>query len=225
MKQSRGDKESRKRQRLLKEIQMEAKLTGSYTGRSAFSAQVMKAIASTPRHEFVAPDQRELAYINAPLSIGQGQTISQPYIVALMSELLEVNTSHRVLEIGSGCGYQSAVLSALVDHVFTIEIIKELALETEQRLRKLKYSNIDLRIGDGYLGWEEQAPFDRIIVTAATSIIPPALVEQLKSNGRLVIPVGHTHGRQELKLICKTPDNQIEEHDMLPVAFVPLTRN
>lgn len=225
MKQSQADKDSRRRQRLLDEIQMEAKLTENYTGRSTFSTKVMEAIANTPRHEFIGPHQQELAYINAPLPIGHGQTISQPYIVALMTELLEVDTSHRILEIGTGCGYQTAVLSQLVDRVFTIEIIKELSVEAEKRFRKLNYSNIDLHIGDGYLGWEEQAPFDRIIVTAAAGIIPPALTEQLKPDGHLVIPVGHLLGGQELKLIYKTPDNQIEEHTILPVAFVPLTRN
>ena len=224
MKQIQGDKEYRRRQRLLDEIKMEAKLTQRYTGHSAFSAKVMEAIAHTPRHEFVSRHHQELSYINAPLSIGHGQTISQPYIVALMTELLDLNSAHRVFEIGTGCGYQTAVLSALVDHVFSIEIIEELALQAEQRFRKLNHSNINLRIGDGYLGWAEQAPFDRIIVTAAASIIPPALIEQLKPDGRLVIPLGQPHGNQQLKLIYKKNDNRIEEHAMLPVAFVPLTR-
>jgi len=218
-------KQSQGRQQLVEEIQMEAKLTEGYTGLSAFSTEVMESIANTPRHLFVAPSQRALAYINAPLSIGHGQTISQPYIVALMTELLDLKASHRVLEIGTGCGYQTAVLSPLVAHVYTVETIEELALESQQRFRKLKFANIDQRIGDGYLGWEEQAPFDRIIVTAAASTIPPALIEQLKPKGRMVIPVGHAHGSQQLKLICKTPDNRLEEHAMLPVAFVPLTRN
>lgn len=216
---------TRKSQKLVDEIQLEAKLTENYTGFSTFSSKVVGALASTPRQEFVAGDQQELAYINAPLSIGHGQTISQPYIVALMTELLDTDISHRVLEIGTGCGYQTAVLSPLVDHVFSIEIIEELALKAEKRLRKLNYSNVDIRIGDGYLGWEEQAPFDGIVVTAAASSIPPALIEQLQPDGRLVIPVGHPHGRQDLKLIRKTADNRIEEKSILPVAFVPLTRN
>jgi len=214
-----------KNQKLLDEIQLEANLTESYTGLSSFSPKVINALASTPRHQFVTSDQQELAYINAPLSIGHGQTISQPYIVALMTELLDTDISHRVLEIGTGCGYQTAVLSPLVDHVFSIEIIRELAIEAEKRLSKLNYSNVDIRIGDGYLGWEEQAPFDGIVVTAAASSIPPALIEQLKPDGCLVIPVGHPQGRQDLKLIHKTTDNRIKEQSVLPVAFVPLTRD
>ena len=215
--------QNQQRQRLVDEIQMEAKLTEKYTGRSAFSPKVIKTIANTPREFFVAPNLLDVAYMNAPLSIGHGQTISQPYIVALMTDLLDLDSSHRVLEIGTGCGYQTAILSQLADRIFTVEIIEELALKAKETFQNLDYSNIDMRIGDGSLGWQEQSPFDRIIVTAATSTIPPALIEQLKPGGLLVIPIGQSHSRQELTLIHKTAENTVTEQAILPVVFVPLT--
>jgi protein-L-isoaspartate(D-aspartate) O-methyltransferase len=175
-----------------------------------------------PRHEFVPPDLWREAYADSPLPIGHGQTISQPYIVALMTALARPSPTDRALEVGTGSGYQAAVLSRLLDRVYTIELLEPLAREAATRLAR--YSNVTTRVGDGYAGWPEQAPFDIIVVTAAPDEVPPRLVEQLKPGGRLVIPVGRTADVQELRLIEKRADGTISNRSIAPVRFVPLVK-
>jgi protein-L-isoaspartate(D-aspartate) O-methyltransferase len=185
--------------------------------------RVLQAMRATLRHEFVPPEFEEHAYQDHPLPIGLNQTISQPYIVALMTELLEPKKDDRVLEIGTGSGYQAAVLSGLVKQVYTIELLPELATRARQTLRRLGYRNIEVRAGDGYLGWPEQAPFDKIIVTAAPETVPEELVKQLKPGGRLVVPVG-TRGSQDLLLLTKNAAGRVTERRIIPVAFVPMVK-
>ncbi|MGB8145465.1 MAG: protein-L-isoaspartate(D-aspartate) O-methyltransferase, partial [Chromatiaceae bacterium] len=191
------------RQRLLREITDLAEETAVETGRPTFAAPVMAALGRVPRHRFVPEDQVPYAYKNRPLPIGHGQTISQPYIVALMTDLIDPRPDQRVLEIGTGSGYQAAVLAELVGQVFSIEIIEPLAQEAAKRLQALGYTNIETRAGDGYYGWESAGPFDAILVTAAASHVPPALIRQLKPGGRLVIPVGAHFMAQYLLLVEK----------------------
>ncbi len=212
-------------QRMIADIESEVAFTRRYIGKSELAPEVMAAMRRTPREQFVPEDLQSYAYDNGPLPIGQGQTISQPYIVALMTDLLQPQKEHCVLEIGTGSGYQAAILSQLVKTVYTIEVVKELGVAAAERLRRLHYSNIITRIGNGYLGWPEHAPFDAIIVTAAASHIPPALVEQLKAGGRLVIPVGLPYMHQELMLIEKDNEGDTHVKDILGVAFVPLQEN
>ena len=183
---------------------------------------VLKAMREVARHCFVSSDFREEAYDDHPVPIGMRQTISQPYIVALMTELLRVKPSDRVLEVGTGSGYQSAVLSGLVSRVFTVEIYPSLAEEAGARLASLGYKNVKIRRGDGYFGWKEYAPFDAIIVTAASSEIPPPLLRQLKPGGRMCIPVGGPYQVQKLTLIEKLHDGSISTREVIPVRFVPL---
>ncbi len=190
--------------------------------RGVKEGSVLRAIRGVARHCFVPREFRDEAYDDHPIPIGLGQTISQPYIVALMTELLRVKPSDRVLEIGTGSGYQSAVLSGLVSRVFTVEIDPALAQEAGARLKSLGYDNIKLRCGDGYFGWNEHAPFDAIIVTAASSEIPPPLLRQLKPGGRMCIPVGGRYQVQQLMLIEKKHDGSISTRVVLPVRFVPL---
>lgn len=211
------------RKKMISEIQAMAQQTQTETDRKGFAEPVMKAMADIPRHEFVPAEQQALAYENRPLPIGYGQTISQPYIVALMTDLLDLKSTDVVLEIGTGCGYQTAVLAKLVKKVFTIEILDELGTQTKERLAKLGYTNVEGRISDGYYGWEEQAPFDAIIVTAAASHIPPPLVRQLKLGARMVIPIGERSQIQQLTIVEKNSEGVIETRQVLPVAFVPLT--
>lgn len=184
--------------------------------------RVLSAMLEVERHKFVPKSLEHLAYIDSPLPIGYNQAISQPYIVALMTELLDLKEDDRVLEIGTGSGYQAAILSALSSEVYTIEILEPLAESAEKRLEELGYKNIKVKHGDGYLGWSEYAPFDAIIVTAAPDEIPPKLVEQLKEGGRLVIPVGSIY--QELKLVIKEK-GKIKEKDIIPVRFVPMIKS
>lgn len=210
---------------MLEDIRLEIELTRSYTGYDHFSDAVMEAMATVPRHQFVPEEMQRFAYANGPLSIGHGQTISQPYIVALMTEMLAVDSTSTVLEIGTGSGYQSAVLSRLVKSVYSVEIVAPLSQIAHQRLKAMGYENIQFRQGDGYLGWPEHAPYDGIIVTAAAPQIPEPLLEQLKPQARLVIPVGKPFSSQELYLVEKTSQGEIEKRQVLPVAFVPLTRS
>ena len=189
--------------------------------RGVRNARVLAAMREVPRHLFVDDAQRARAYEDGPLPIGGRQTISQPYIVALMSELLDLTPNESVLEIGTGSGYQSAVLSRLAGHVYSIEIIPELAKASADRLKRLGYSNITVKEGDGYRGWPEHAPFDGIIVTAAPERIPQPLLDQLAPNGRMVIPVGGFF--QELKVFKKDANGKITEQDIIPVRFVPMT--
>lgn len=192
-------------------------------GRGIADERVLAAMRTVPRHEFVPEEQRHFAYDDSPLPIGHGQTISQPYIVALMTEQLRPQPQDRVLEIGTGSGYQAAVLSGLVKEVFTIEIIAPLAKRAETDLRRLGYTNVFVRAGDGYKGWPEQAPFDSVIVTCAPDQVPRLLVEQLKEGGRMVIPVGPEGGVQELYLLEKR-GGEVKQKAILPVRFVPMTR-
>lgn len=208
---------------LLAEIAETARLTRMYTGREEFSARTMAALEKVPRHEFVPEALRGQAYANRPLPIGEGQTISQPYIVALMTDLLELEAPHKVLEVGTGSGYQAAILAELAGEVYSIEIVPPLGERARATLQAQGYRNIQVRIGDGYLGWPEQAPFDAVIVTAAAPEIPPPLLEQLKNGGRLVIPVGEQYQTQHLWLVEKDAQGEITKTDVLPVAFVPLT--
>lgn len=188
-----------------------------------FGEGVIRSLAMVERHEFVPPEQQAYAYENRPLPIGHGQTISQPYIVALMTELVEPGSDDVVLEIGTGSGYQAAVLAKLVDHVYSIEIIDALASEAKARLARLGYDNVTTKLDDGYNGWEEHAPFDAIVVTAAASHVPPPLIQQLKRGGRMVIPVGGRFTVQQLLLIEKTEDDEVITRQIAAVRFVPLT--
>lgn len=187
------------------------------------SERVLEAMARIPREEFVPPDLRDRAYEDGPLPIGFGQTISQPYIVALMTELLEPDPRHKVLEVGTGCGYQTAVLSGLVQEVYSLEIVEPLAEQAAKTLGRLVLGNVHLRKGDGYLGWPEAAPFDAVIVTCAPDHVPQPLVDQLKEGGRLVLPVGQRGGIQKLIRLTKTADG-LRQEEVLDVRFVPLIR-
>ncbi len=218
------DDTARARERLVREIAADARDTAPYTGRTQFSPAVMRAMAEVPRHLFVPPLQRAYAYDNRPLPIGHGQTISQPYIVALMSDLLDVKPGDRVLEIGTGSGYQAAVLAAMGAEVYTIEIVEPVGLAGAQALREAGYGQVHTRIGDGYAGWPEAAPFDAVIVTAAPTSIPEPLVAQLKTGGRMVVPVGAQHETQQLLVAVKRADGTLDERRTIPVRFVPLTR-
>lgn len=187
------------------------------------TANVFTVMARVPRHAFVPEVQRAHAYENRPLSIGYGQTISQPYIVALMTDLAQPDKTHKVLEIGTGSGYQAAVLAELVGQVYSIEIVEPLAKQAAQRLRALGYTNIHTRIGDGYYGWPQAGPFDSIVVTAAAPAVPPPLLQQLKPGGRMVIPVGTSFFTQTLMLVEKDAQGRVRTRQLVPVRFVPLT--
>jgi protein-L-isoaspartate(D-aspartate) O-methyltransferase len=210
------------REAMLQRIASEALATAGYTGRKGFSARLMAALSRVPRHRFVPASQAALAYIDSALAIGHGRTISQPYIVALMTEILGLEPDAVVLEIGTGSGYQTAVLAELAGYVYSIELIPELATEAGKRLTRLGYRHVEVRTGDGYGGWPEHAPYDAILVAAAVRKVPPALIEQLKPGGRLVIPLGAA--RQMLTLIEKTAAGRVHRLPILPVAFVPFTR-
>jgi protein-L-isoaspartate(D-aspartate) O-methyltransferase len=208
---------------LLQEIEAEVRDTQDMTGHASLSTNVMQALRRVRREAFVPEHLQDSAYLNTPLPIGHRQTISQPYIVALMTELLEPKVDQVVLEIGTGSGYQAAVLAELVRHVYSVEVVHALAEEAKERLRRLGYHNVSIRAGDGSVGWPEHAPYDAIIVTAADPQVPQALIEQLKPGGVLVMPVGGSHFGQSLRVIRKSTDNHLDERDVLPVAFVPLT--
>jgi protein-L-isoaspartate(D-aspartate) O-methyltransferase len=212
---------NRQTQGMIDDIEREVRLTSEMIGRNRLAAKVMSAMASTPRDKFIPKTQLEFAYNNGPLSIGYGQTISQPYIVALMTDLLQLEDDHVVLEIGTGSGYQAAILSQLCKQVYSIEYVPELAELARLRLQKLGYNNIETKTGNGYDGWPEHAPYDGIIVTAAATRIPEPLLEQLKPGGRMVIPIGEQYFHQELILLEKDEDGNIERKDILSVAFVP----
>ncbi len=195
----------------------------SDAGRRGFAQKVMQSMRKVERHEFVPESQRRHAYENRPLPIGYGQTISQPYIVALMTDLVEPDAEDVVLEIGTGSGYQAAILAELVEHVYTIEIIEPLFSQATTRLERLGYENVTTRLGDGYYGWEQHGPFDGIVVTAAASHVPPPLIRQLKPGGRMVIPVGGQWLTQQLLLIRRTEQGEIITRQIASVRFVPLT--
>jgi protein-L-isoaspartate(D-aspartate) O-methyltransferase len=218
------DQRAAARARMVAEIAAMARETGGETGRPKFGDAVMAAMAKVPRHRFVPFLQEAFAYENRPLPIGEGQTISQPYIVALMTDLLDPKPGDRVLEVGTGSGYQAAVLAELVAKVHTIEIVEPLGKRATQLLGELGYRNVEVRIGDGYGGWPAAAPFDSIIVTAAPAAIPQPLVDQLKPGGRMVIPVGGSSEVQQLLVMEKQADGRTTTKRTLPVRFVPLTR-
>ena len=210
------------RTRLLEEIQEHAHETRAWTGRLRFPQPIVDAIAHVPRHAFVLPRDLDTAYLNRPRGIGHGQTISQPYIVAAMTDLLSLKPTDRVLEVGTGSGYQAAVLARLVAKVFSVEVIEPLATSARRRLESLGYANVWVRHGDGYGGWSERAPYDAVMVTAAPRAIPPALIEQLKPGGRIVVPVGRPDDTQTLYLGIKGGDGKLRTERVLPVAFVPM---
>ncbi len=186
---------------------------------------VLRAMGHVPRHLFVPENQRKRSYSDRPLQIGHGQTISQPYIVALMTEVIRPGPGDRVLEVGTGSGYQAAVLAEIVREVYTVEIVPELAASARERLATLGYKNVHVRAGDGFYGWEEYAPFDAILVTAALDRVPPLLAAQLKAGGRLCMPVGREWEVQSLMLYEKRPDGILEEHKIIDVRFVPLVEH
>jgi protein-L-isoaspartate(D-aspartate) O-methyltransferase len=207
---------------MVDEIREMAQETAGYAA-GPISERVLAVMAEVPRHRFVPEGETWSAYYNHPLSIGHGQTISQPYIVALMTDLLQLDKQYRVLEIGTGSGYQTAILAELAGEVYSIEIVEPLARQAAGLLRELGYANAEVKAGDGHAGWPEHAPFDAIIVTAAPDQVPQALIDQLKPGGRMVIPVGEGWFAQELMLITKDSDGASHRKDILPVRFVPLT--
>ena len=218
------DRYAAERKQMLDEIARTTRETSAETGRAALSPGVMGALARVPRHRLVAAGDQGAAYHNRPLAIGLGQTISQPFVVALMTDLLDARAGDKILEVGTGSGYQAAVLAELGANVYTIEILEPLGREAAARLAELGYRNVVTRIGDGYRGWPERAPFDSIIVTAAAPDVPPALLEQLKPGGKLVIPLGQSGGAQTLYLLEKLQDGSVTRRPVLAVRFVPLTR-
>lgn len=208
---------------MLHDIEAEANYACRMTGRSTLDDHVLDAMSRVPRQRFVRKNFRSHAYDNSPLPIGKGQTISQPFIVALMTDLVAPKRDDKVLEVGTGSGYQTAVLAEMVDQLYTIEIIPKLAERSQRLLEKQGYSNINYRIGNGYFGWPEEAPFDAIMVTAAAEEIPQPLIDQLAPGGRLVLPVGKRHYAQDLMLLQKDHSGQVHTSNLLPVSFVPLT--
>ncbi len=212
-----------RRRALMREIDDDMRATAVLTGRDALSPAVRRAFLEVPREDFVTAADARDAYINRPLPIGHGQTISQPYIVALMTELLDPRPGDTVLEIGTGSGYQTAVLARIVGRVCSLEVVEPLADAARERLARLGYGNVEVRAGDGAGGWPEEAPFDAIFVTAAAPTVPPALIAQLKRGGRMVIPVGAAYSEQDLVVVEKDADGKVSERAVRPVAFVPFT--
>lgn len=211
------------REAMVAQIREGVRETRHYLGADALDPAVLGAMQRVPRHEFVPIALRSEAYTDRPLPIGEGQTISQPYIVAVMTHLLRVRPGERVFELGTGSGYQAAVLAELGLRVFSVEIVPQLAERARETLERLGYERVRVRAGDGYLGWPEEAPFDAILVTAAGDHIPKPLADQLKPGGRLVMPVGPTYGIQQLLVLEKATDGTLVTHEVLPVRFVPLT--
>lgn len=211
------------RQTMIRVIEDLVNATRIHLDKEKLDEKVLQIMAKVPRHNFVPENNKHYAYENRPLSIGYGQTISQPYIVAIMTDLLELKADDRVLELGTGSGYQAAILSGLVKEVFSIEIVEPLGVTAKERLARLGYDNVTVKIADGYYGWEEQAPFDAIIVTAAGSHIPPPLSKQLKIGGRMIIPVGSLFMTQQLLLVTKQAKAKLITRQILPVSFVPVT--
>jgi len=211
------------RQNMVEEVLTEVAASSPYSGRDTLSPAVITAMKKVERHHFVPTWLAMFAYLNRPLPIGHGQTISQPLIVALMTDLLQLKEGDQVLEIGTGSGYQAAVLAEIVKSVYSIEIIEPLGKEAVERLKSLGYGNVEVRLGDGYYGWLEAAPFDAIIVTAAASHVPPPLLKQLKPGGRMVIPLGAHFMTQYLMVVEKQADGSVTSRQIVPVSFVPLT--
>jgi protein-L-isoaspartate(D-aspartate) O-methyltransferase len=212
------------RQRMVKEIEQTTRETAMYTGQRTLDPRVLEVMGRVPRHLFVPASVRTHAYDNRPLPIGAGQTISQPFIVALMTDLVRPRPGDTALEVGTGSGYQAAVLAQLCKSVYTIEIVESLGRDAAVRLRQLGYGNVEVRIGDGYAGWPERAPFNVIVVTAGAEHVPAPLIAQLARGGRMVIPVGASPVESDLLLLEKQADGSVRTRSMLPVSFVPLTR-
>ncbi|MEE4360610.1 MAG: protein-L-isoaspartate(D-aspartate) O-methyltransferase [Pseudomonadales bacterium] len=210
-------------QQLIEAIREDARETAAYTGRSEIDPRVLAAITRVPRDRFVPSAEADRALLDRPLPIGFGQTISQPFIVALMTDLLALQAGDRVLEVGTGSGYQAAVLAELGVRVRSLEIIPELASRAEALLAELGYAQVEVRVGDGWFGWPDAGPFDGIIVTAVATDVSPHLLAQLAPDGRMVLPLGAPGGFQELLLITREPDGQLSRRSVLPVQFVPLT--
>ena len=221
--QPQPDRFAKRRAEMVETIRQEVLGTSSYLGRSALDRSVLDALGTVPRHRFVPAKLAEHAYENRPLAIGHGQTISQPYIVAIMTDLLDLEPAHKVLEVGTGSGYQAAILGQIVDSVFSMEIVPPLAERSRALLTDLGYDSISTRLADGYHGWPEEGPFDAIIVTAAAAHVPPPLLDQLAAPGRMIIPVGSRFMVQQLVLVTKSPDGELTLEQILPVRFVPLT--
>lgn len=211
------------RYKMVEEVIADAVFTSSYSGRSTLNPNVVAAMKKVERHRFVSAELASHAYLNRPLPIGYGQTISQPFIVALMTDLMNLKEGDRVLEIGTGSGYQAAILAQTAKAVYSIETIEPLGKEAARRLKSLGYGNVETRVGDGYYGWPEAAPFDSIMVTAVASHVPPPLIKQLKPGGRMVIPLGTQFLTQYLMLLEKQVDGTVTSRQILPVRFVPLT--
>lgn len=211
------------RVRMIAEIERDAQETAASTGRAELNPMVLAALRSVGRQAFVPGASEQAAWLNRPLPIGHGQTISQPFIVALMTDLLDIEPGQTVLEIGTGSGYQAAILAALGARVFSLEIIPALALTARAALDAAGRGDVQIRVGDGATGWPEEAPFDRVIVTAAAPEIPQALIAQLRAGGRMIIPLGEPGGHQVLELVVKQPSGEVRRRTILPVAFVPLT--
>lgn len=211
----------RARHAMVADIAAEAALTVGYTGRVRFSAPVMEVMDRVPRHEFVPDALRAYAYANRPLPIGSDKTISQPYMVALMTDMVNPQPGDRALEIGTGAGYQAAVLAELVEHVDTVERLAQLAEGARKRLQRLGYDNVDVHVGNGYYGWPANAPYDRIVVTAACELVPPPLIAQLKSRGRMIVPTGIPE-HQTLTLVTKDAAGMLSIRELLPVRFSQL---
>ena len=209
------------RQQMIEEIVTEAALTVGHTGRASFSERVMRVVGSMPRHEFVPVELQPYAYLNRPLPIGYEKTVSQPFIVALMTDLLAPEANDVVLEVGAGAGYQAAILAQLVKRVYTVDIIEELARGAERRLKRLGYENVEVAVANGYYGLPEHAPYDRIMVTAASDLIPPPLLAQLRPGGRMVIPTG-IPDKQTLVLVEKSATGSLSTREILPVRFSEL---
>ena len=209
------------RQQMLAEIVTEAVLTAGHTGRVAFNQRVLHVIGKMPRHEFVPVELQPYAYLNRPLPIGYEKTVSQPFIVALMTDLLDPGPGDVVLEVGAGAGYQAAILAELTKQVYTVDIIEELAQGAERRLKRLGYGNVEVRVANGYYGWPEHAPYDKIMVTAASDLIPSPLLSQLKAGGRMVIPTG-IPDKQSLILVEKSVSGSLSTREILPVRFSEL---
>lgn len=218
-----ADEYAAARDAMVRTIEADVRATAEWLDRDRLAPRVRDALATVPRHRLVPEPLRGSAYANRPLPIGHGQTISQPYIVAIMTELLAVEPGNKVFELGTGSGYQAAILAELGAEVYTMEIIPPLGELARERLTDLGYDSVSVRVGDGYFGWPEQAPFDAVVVTAAGNHIPPPLVAQLAPGGRMVIPVGSPFLTQQLVLVEKSADGGIRTRDLLPVRFVPLT--
>jgi protein-L-isoaspartate(D-aspartate) O-methyltransferase len=209
------------RQQMVQEIAAHASYVSEHTGRASVDERVLAAMGKVPRHEFVPVELKPYAYANVPLPIGYGKTISQPFIVALMTDLLDIQKDDIVLEVGTGFGYHAAILAELARKVFSVEIVEEVAAQARKRLGRLGYDNIEMRVTNGYYGWSEYAPFDKLLVAAAPDLIPPPLLAQLKPGGKMVIPAGLA-GTQQLMLVDKNADGRVSTREILPVRFAEL---